>query len=76
MPFDILRDSNGDYVSFDAGAPNLSDTALKEKCKQLRNNDLNVDADAFDWEGVLIDVGVYAAIGLIVIGIGTVMMKE
>jgi hypothetical protein len=76
MPFDMLRDSNGDYVSFDAGAPNLSDTALKEKCKQLRNNDLNVDTNAFDWEGALIDVGVYAAIGLIVIGIGAVMMKE
>jgi hypothetical protein len=76
MPFDMLRDSNGDYVSFNANAPTLTDTALKEKCKQLRNEDLNVDTDAFDWEGVLIDVGVYSAIGLIVIGIGAVMMKD
>ena len=76
MPFDMLRDSNGDYVSFNAGAPNLSDTALKEKCKELRNKDLNIDTDAFNWEGALIDLGVYATIGLIVIGIGAIMMKD
>jgi hypothetical protein len=76
MPFDMMRDSNGDYVSFNASAPNLSTTALKEKCKQLRNQELNTDEDAFDWEGILIDLGVYSVMGLIIIGVGAVMMKD